>query len=270
MRKEITIVAEPRAERGKNEARRLRVRGRIPAVVYGAGKDATALSVDPKEIDRVLYSSTGHNTIFDLQIKGLENTPAMIVDWQHDPVKDNLLHIDVARIDLKKKLTVRVPVHTVGEPAGVKLQGGLMEVVTREIEIECLPDNIPERYTVDVTALMIGESVRASDVAIDDSVELKSCRRRDHGRGGRGRNSGRRRRRGRGRDCDHGRGAEGIAAHCRAGLRGFFRNDACRFAASPLVAGRGLSRPVGIFGCKAALADRWTRESRRQVRIDAA
>jgi len=174
MKKEITIVAEPREERGKNEARRLRARGRIPAIAYGAGKDATALSVDPKEIDKLLYSSTGHNTIFNLQVDGEGKTPAMIIDWQHDPIKDKLLHIDMARIDLTKKLTVRVPVQTDGEPIGVKQQGGLMEVVHREVEIECLPNRIPEHFIVNVRELMIGQNLRAADIPIDDDLELKS------------------------------------------------------------------------------------------------
>ncbi|MCP5110576.1 MAG: 50S ribosomal protein L25 [bacterium] len=174
MKKDITIVAEPRAERGKNEARRLRAGGRIPAVVYGAGKDATAVSVDPKEIDKILYSSTGHNTIFNVEVDGLDTSPAMIVDWQHDPVKDNLLHIDLERIDLTRKLTAKVPVHLEGEAVGVKTQGGLMEVITREIEIECLPGDIPEHFTVDVSELMIGDNLRASVVSIGEGIELKS------------------------------------------------------------------------------------------------
>ena len=174
MKKDITIVAEPRATRGKNEARRLRAGGRIPAVVYGAGKDATAVSVNPKEIDRLLYSGTGHNTIFNVEVEGQETSPAMIIDWQHDPVKDNLLHIDMERIDLTKKLTVRVPVHLEGEPKGVKTQGGLMEVVTREIEIECLPGNIPEHFTMDVGEMLIGDNLRASAVAMVEGIELKS------------------------------------------------------------------------------------------------
>lgn len=174
MRKEITIVAEPRPERGKNEARRLRAGGRIPAVVYGAGKDATAVSVNPKEIDRILFSSSGHNTIFNVEVDGQETAPAMIVDWQHDPVKDLLLHIDLERIDLTKKLTVKVPVHLEGEPKGVKTQGGLMEVVTREIEIECLPNNIPEHFTVNVHEMLIGDNLRASAVELEEGIELKS------------------------------------------------------------------------------------------------
>ena len=174
MKRDMTIVAEPRTGRGKNEARRLRAGGRIPAVVYGAGMDATAVSVDPKMIDKILYSNTGHNTIFNLELDGEGAKPAMIVDWQHDPLKDQLLHIDLARIDLKKKLMVKVPVHTQGDPKGVKQQGGLMEVVTREIEIECLPDDIPEHFTVDVTELLIGQNIRAADVPLGEDMELKS------------------------------------------------------------------------------------------------
>ena len=135
MRKDITVVAETRQTRGNNEARRLRGTGKIPAVLYGSGKDSVAVTVNPKEINRILHSSTGHNTIFNLDVQGVENVPAMIVDWQHDPVRDNLLHIDLKRIDLAKRLHVRVPVHTVGEPVGVKTQGGQMDIVTREVEI---------------------------------------------------------------------------------------------------------------------------------------
>jgi len=133
MRKDITIEAEPRESRGKNEARRLRAAGYAPAVLYGAGGDAVAVAVSPKEVGRILNSKTGHNTIFNLAVKGGENTPVMIVDWQRDPIKDNLLHFDLKRIDLTMRLIVKVPVHHVGEPVGVKLQGGLHELITREI-----------------------------------------------------------------------------------------------------------------------------------------
>src|SRR5262249_22460639 len=143
MRKDITVVAEPRSSRGKNEARRLRASGAAPAVLYGSGGDALAVAVSPKELGRIIHSKTGHNTIFNLSVKGGENSPVMIVDWQSDPVKDTLLHADLKRIDLTKRLRVKVPVHTTGEPQGVKIQGGLHELVTREIEIECLPDDIP-------------------------------------------------------------------------------------------------------------------------------
>ena len=174
MRKNIVVAAEPRQTRGKNEARRLRVRGMAPAVVYGSGQPALVVSVDPKAVMRILHGGTGHNTIFDVAVKDGETTPAMIVDWQLDPVKGNLLHLDLKRIDLTKRLRVSVPVHTTGEAVGVKQQGGLLELVVREIEIECLPDDIPENFTVDVSQLMMNQAIRASDVALSASMKLVS------------------------------------------------------------------------------------------------
>src|SRR5712691_1158853 len=174
MRKDITVTAEPRETRGKNEARRLRAAGSAPAVLYGAGGSAVAVAVSPKEVGRILNSKTGHNTIFNLSVKGGENTPVMVVDWQRDPIKDHLLHVDLKRIDLSLRLVVKVPVHHVGEPVGVKLQGGLHELITREIEIECLPDDIPEHFTVDVTELMLGQSIRAGEVPLPETVILVS------------------------------------------------------------------------------------------------
>ncbi|HLX46313.1 MAG TPA: 50S ribosomal protein L25 [Bryobacteraceae bacterium] len=174
MRKDITVEAEPRASRGKNEARRLRVKGAAPAVLYGAGGESVALAVSPKELVKILNSKTGHNTIFNVAVKGGETTPVMIVDWQNDPVKENLLHIDLKRIDLAKKLRVKVPVHALGEPKGVKLQGGLHELITREVEIECLPDEIPESFSIDVSELMIGQAIRAGEVKLGDGVKLVS------------------------------------------------------------------------------------------------
>jgi large subunit ribosomal protein L25 len=174
MRKDITVVGEPRPLRGKNEARRLRARGSAPAVVYGAGGEAVAVAVSPKEVGKILHSKTGHNTIFNLSITGGENTPVMIVDWLKDPVKDNLLHVDLKRIDLTKRLIVKIPVHTSGEPEGVKLQGGLHELITREIEIECLPDEIPEHFVVEVSKLTMGQSIRAGEIQMTGSLRLVS------------------------------------------------------------------------------------------------
>jgi large subunit ribosomal protein L25 len=174
MRKDITISAEPRHLRGKNEARRLRVSGAAPAVLYGSGGDSVAVAVNPKDVNRILNSKTGYNTIFNLTITDGETTPVMIVDWQKDPVKETLLHLDLKRIDLTKSIRVKVPMHTSGEPKGVKLQGGLHELITREIEIECLPDDIPEHFSVDVSELNIGDSIRASDVKLPDKVKLVS------------------------------------------------------------------------------------------------
>ena len=174
MRKDITVAAEVRTSRGKNEARRTRVSGNIPAVVYGAYKDPVSVAVDPRELTKIIRSSTGLNTIFTLAIAGGESTPVMVVDRQVDPIKGSLLHADLKRIDLTKRIKVTVPVGTTGEPAGVKVQGGQLEIISRAIEIECLPDEIPESFTVVVSELMIGQSKRASDVELSGSMKLVS------------------------------------------------------------------------------------------------
>ena len=175
MRKDITITAEERPARGKNEARRLRVKGQTPAIVYGVGKDPVAVAVSPKEVNKILHSATGHNTIFNVAVQGGESEPVMIVDWQHDPVKGNLLHVDLKRIDLTKRIIVKVPITAIGDAKGVKLQGGLLELITREVEIECLPDDIPDKFVIDVGELMIGQSKRASDVPMVGSMSLLSA-----------------------------------------------------------------------------------------------
>jgi large subunit ribosomal protein L25 len=175
MRRDITVSAEVRETRGKNEARRTRRRGLIPAVLYGAYQDPVSVAVSPKEIQQILRSSTGYNTIFNLAVNGGETTPVMVVDDQLDPIKGNLLHADLKRIDLTKRLRVSVPVGTTGEAKGVKVQGGLLEVISRAVEIECVPDEIPEHFVVDVTDLMIGQSKRASDVALTGSMKLVSA-----------------------------------------------------------------------------------------------
>ena len=174
MRADIVVAAEVRDTRGKNAARRTRVAGNIPAVVYGNYKDAVSVAVNPKDIFKIIRSKSGHNTIFDLDIGGVERTPVMVVDEQYDPVKSYLLHVDLKRIDLTKRVRVGVPVVTAGEPAGVKTQGGLLEVVTRQVEIECVPDQIPEQYIVDVTELMMSQSIRAADIPLAEGVKLMS------------------------------------------------------------------------------------------------
>jgi large subunit ribosomal protein L25 len=175
VRKDITVAAEVRASRGKNEARRTRSAGQIPAIVYGAFQDPVSIAVSPREILKIVRSNTGYNTIFTLAIQGGENTPVMVVDHQVDPVKNTLLHADFKRIDLTKRIRVSIPVSTEGEPAGVKVQGGLLEIITRAIEIECLPDDIPEHFIIDVRELMIGQSKRASDVQLSGSMKLTSA-----------------------------------------------------------------------------------------------
>lgn len=174
MIKDITVPAEIRNSRGKNEARRTRKAGNIPAVVYGAYQEPVSVAVSPRDLVKIIRSNTGLNTIFTLAIAGGETTPVMIVDRQVDPIKSTLLHADFKRVDLTKRIRVSVPVFTEGEPAGVKVQGGLLEIISRAIEIECLPDDIPEKFVINVSELMIGQSKRGSDVALSGSMKLVS------------------------------------------------------------------------------------------------
>jgi large subunit ribosomal protein L25 len=157
------LEAHARESGSKNDARRVRQDGKIPAVVYGAGKDSVSISVDPRVVTRILNSETGHNTIFDLALDG-EKTKAMIVDWQFEPIKGKLLHIDLKRIALDKVLRVSVPIFLVGESAGVKQEGGIMEQMLREVEIECLPADIPSHIDADVSELTFGKVLRVSDL----------------------------------------------------------------------------------------------------------
>ena len=168
------IEAEPREEFGKNAARRLRSGGRIPAVVYGAGGPPISVAVDPKQISRILLSESGHNALFTLEIKGKAPARVMLKDWTVDPLKGNLLHVDMVRIARDALLKVRVPIHTVGEPRGVKVQGGIFDFVLREVELECLPDDIPENITVDVSELTLGHNLRVSDLPIGPKVKVLS------------------------------------------------------------------------------------------------
>jgi large subunit ribosomal protein L25 len=166
-----TLEAQSRTAGNKNAARRIRVEGKIPAVVYGAGQDSLPVAVDPRQVTRILNSETGHNTIFDLTLDG-SKTKAMIVDWQYEPIKGRLLHIDVKRIAMDKKLAVMVPVELVGEPAGVKQQGGILEQMLREVEIECLPGDIPSHIDVDVSELVFGKVLRVVDLPHSDKFKF--------------------------------------------------------------------------------------------------
>jgi large subunit ribosomal protein L25 len=167
------VVATPREGRfNKNAARRVRVTGKIPAVVYGAGQDSIAVTVDPKVIIKILHSDSGHNTIFDLDVTGTTVVKAMIVDWQHEPIKGALLHIDLKRIAMDKAMRVSVPIQLIGVPVGVKAQGGILEHVLREVEIECLPTDIPSHLDVDVSALEINGSIHVSDLPHSGSIKF--------------------------------------------------------------------------------------------------
>ena len=166
---DATLDAKKRDGRGKNEARRLRAGGRIPAVVYGARKEGQApngvpVAVDPKEVLRILHSESGANTLINLKLEGGESR-VMVRDYQLDPVTHQLLHADLYQLAMDKAIVVSVPVVIKGEPAGVKQQGGLLDFVTRDIQVQCLPTDIPEHIDVDVTELALHQSVRVKDLA---------------------------------------------------------------------------------------------------------
>lgn len=175
MIKDITINASAREGVGKGPARRLRAQGMIPAAVYGEGGDALAVAVSAKEIATILRSGSGHNTIFKLALAQSEGEPANVIikDYQIDPVKGRLLHADLLRLSMTALTRVSVSIETIGEPPGVKTEGGILELQLREIEVECLPGNIPEHLTVDVAHLQIGDHVTVADLVYDrEKVKL--------------------------------------------------------------------------------------------------
>jgi large subunit ribosomal protein L25 len=163
----FTIEGQIREGRGKGPARRTRLTGMVPATLYGDHKDAISLAVNTKQVAKILRSETGHNTIFSVKVAGGKEEKAMVKDWQVDPVSGSLLHVDLLRISMNVRMRVKVPVHTFGEPQGVKMQGGVFEMVTREVELECLPGDIPEEFKVDVSDMLIGKQLRAADLPFD-------------------------------------------------------------------------------------------------------
>jgi large subunit ribosomal protein L25 len=167
------VVAKPREGKfSKNAARRVRVAGKIPAVLYGPGHEPVAVEVDPKQISRILFSETGHNTIFDVEVAGQSAAKAMIVDWQREPINDRLIHIDMKRIALDKALRVKVRIKLLGIPVGVKTAGGILDQVLREVEIECLPADIPSHIDADVSQLELHGAIRVSDLPHSGSIKF--------------------------------------------------------------------------------------------------
>jgi large subunit ribosomal protein L25 len=162
---EAVLDATERTSRGKNEARRLRASGRIPAVVYGGKDGGKPIAVDPKMLAKILRTEQGANTLIALNVPGAGNARVLVREYQLDPVTHELLHADFYRVAMDKQLRVQVTVVPQGEPKGVKQQGGVLDVVHRQIEIECLPADIPTHIEVDVSELMVGQSIRVKDIA---------------------------------------------------------------------------------------------------------
>lgn len=171
----ISMEAEPRTSFGKGPNRRLRAAGRIPAVLYGGGKDSIPLSVDPKAVANIIRSHGGVNTIFELSVKGAKGKDSvMIREYQIEPVEHSLLHADLVRVAMDKAMTLTVSIELVGTAVGVKQGGGMLDFVTRAVEISCLPTDIPETLVVEVTELDVGDYIRASALSLPKGVTLES------------------------------------------------------------------------------------------------
>ena len=169
---EIVVTATNRNDRGKNAMRRLRRQGLVPGVVYGGKGENIAVSVDPKALQKVLRSEAGRNAILKLDIAGRGATNAILKGWQVDPIKETFLHADFYRIAMDVAIRVTVPILVKGEARGVKVDGGILELILREIEVECLPGDIPERIEVDVTDLGLNGALRVSDLPENAKVKV--------------------------------------------------------------------------------------------------
>jgi large subunit ribosomal protein L25 len=170
---DATLEAVKREGRGKNEANRLRVSGRIPAVFYGARRpgeapEGVSVAVDPKELLRILHSDSGANTLISLRLDGSE-ARVMVKEYQLDPVTHNLLHADFYQLAMDKAIVVLVPIVLKGEAKGVKLQGGMVDFLTRDINVQCLPADIPGHIDVDISELNLHDSIRVRDIVAPDS-----------------------------------------------------------------------------------------------------
>jgi large subunit ribosomal protein L25 len=168
------IEAQMRTPGGKNVNRRLRKSGIIPAVIYGPKKQPMVISVDPHTVQNILHSETGRNTIFTLDVDGSKQDNAMVKDYQLDPVQGDLIHVDFIQIAMDRRLELTVNIELIGEPEGVKIDGGIMDFVTRSIEVECLPSDIPESIKVDVGGLKINDYIRVNNLEVDPKVKILS------------------------------------------------------------------------------------------------
>jgi len=168
------IEAQPRLSGSKNVNRRLRASGKIPAVIYGPGKQPVVISIDPNDVKAILHSDAGRNTIVNASVDGSEHNNAMLKDYQLDPVRGNLIHADFLEIAMDRLLELTVSIDLIGEPEGVKIGGGIMDFVTRSVEVECLPSDIPESIKADVSALKINDYVRVKNLQTDAKVKIIS------------------------------------------------------------------------------------------------
>lgn len=168
----VELKVKPREQVGKSGVRKIRQAGFVPAVLYGEGDAVQAVAVDSKEFGTVIHTTAGENVILDLKVEGsgTESCKAIIKEIQYHPVRRDILHVDFQHISMTKKITIRVPVEVTGEAVGVKSRGGILEITNREVEVECLPADIPDRITVDVTALDVGDSLQVKDLQVENAL----------------------------------------------------------------------------------------------------
>ena len=175
MAKQIVMKARLREETGKNEMKRLRSKGDLPGIIYGRSGETVQVAFTTRALENIIHSDTGFNTIFGIEIDGLkqeEPTPVMIKEYQLDPVTHDFLHVSFYRVHMDRLYEVSVAVNPVGVAPGVKEQGGTLDIILREIRIECLPGDIPESIDVDLSSLRIGDQVRVSDLAVSDTIKV--------------------------------------------------------------------------------------------------
>ena len=165
---EVTLEVEKREIGGKGPVKRLRAQGKIPAVLYGHGEESVLLSLDAKNLHAILHAHGGENIIFDVKIPGHKKAiKAIIREVQHHPSRGDILHVDLQHISMKEKIIVQVPVFLVGSPLGVRVKGGILQHVLHELEIECLPGDIPEHIEVNVSELDVGDSIHIQDLTVE-------------------------------------------------------------------------------------------------------
>ncbi|HVF28259.1 MAG TPA: 50S ribosomal protein L25 [Pyrinomonadaceae bacterium] len=171
-KEQITVRAERREGRGKNDSRRLRSRGMVPLTVYGGEGEAVSAAAPLKELAAILRSDTGHNTIFTLDVEGVGANDVLFLDRQLDPLRGRLIHADLRRLVSGEKVEITVPVHLIGEPAGMREEGGILEQVLREVDISCSPRDIPDAINIDVSHLGLHDVVHVSDIPADENIEI--------------------------------------------------------------------------------------------------
>lgn len=172
MAEKFVVKAVERVGRGKNDSRRLRREGKVPATVYGGGGEAVAVVAELKDLAAIIRSDSGANTLFTLEVEGHEDARVIFQDRQIDPVSGRLLHADLRRLAAGEKIELTVPIHLLGEPIGVRDEGGMLEQQLREIRVLCTPSNIPDAIEIDVEGLNLNESIHASDLKVSDEIEI--------------------------------------------------------------------------------------------------